>query len=167
MIIILSMNWLTSIMFISLNHPLTLGGILLMQTIMMGVVTGFLYYNFLFGYIIFLVMVSGLLIMFIYMTSIASNEKFKMPKTFNLMLVSIMMLTFTILITMMDSFFSNLINNLEHNLLTSTLLNNISLNKFYNPPFLWVSLVLMMYLLLTLFVIVKITNTNKGALRQK
>nr|WGL40302.1 NADH dehydrogenase subunit 6 [Dendroctonus valens] len=165
--IIITMSWMTSIMFISLNHPLTLGGILLMQTIMTSVASGFLYYNFWFGYIIFLVMISGLLIMFIYMTSIASNEKFKMPKMYPMALMLILMPVSSILFMMMDSLMSNLINNLEHTNIMSLALNNMSLNKFYNPPFLWISMALMMYLLLTLFVIVKITGTTNGPLRQK
>nr|WGL40328.1 NADH dehydrogenase subunit 6 [Tomicus brevipilosus] len=162
-----SLNWLLSISFIYMNHPLTLGFILLTQIILMSVSSGLLYYNFWFCYIIFLVMISGLLIMFIYMTSVASNEKFNMPKLNNLLILFIIILMMVLSMIILDKFYfnmSSITSFIKSNIL---LLNNLSLNKYFNMPHFYLAISLMSYLLLTLIVIVKITEIKKGPLRQK
>nr|AOY39795.1 NADH dehydrogenase subunit 6 [Hylastes ater] len=162
-----SLNWLLIFIFLYLNHPLSLGFILLTQTILMSLYSSLLYYNSWFSYILFLVMISGLMIMFIYMTSIASNEKFKMPKlkmNFKLIIFSMMvMLPF-----ISDYFFSTspmlMIMTNQMNLLFPMI---SPLIKFFNNPHLFMMFFLMNYLLLTLIIIVKIVTLNKGSLRQK
>nr|YP_009441601.1 NADH dehydrogenase subunit 6 [Hylastes brunneus]AOY40147.1 NADH dehydrogenase subunit 6 [Hylastes brunneus] len=162
-----SLNWFLIFIFLSMNHPLSLGFILLTQTILMSLYSSLLYYNSWFSYILFLVMISGLMIMFIYMTSIASNEKFKMPKikmNFSLIIFSMML----IMSTLIDYFFSSppmlMIMTNQINLLN---LMNSPLTKFFNNPHLFMMLFLMNYLLLTLIIVVKITTLNSGPLRQK
>nr|AOY39848.1 NADH dehydrogenase subunit 6 [Tomicus piniperda] len=162
-----SLNWLLSISFIYMKHPLTLGFILLTQIILMSLSSGLLYYNFWFCYIIFLVMISGLLIMFIYMTSIASNEKFNMPKLNNTLILFIIIMIMMISMIMMDKFYFNMNGNYLTNQSYSLLFNNLSLSKFYSMPHFYLTISLMSYLLLTLIVIVKITEIQKGPLRQK
>nr|YP_010850293.1 NADH dehydrogenase subunit 6 [Tomicus minor]WGH11784.1 NADH dehydrogenase subunit 6 [Tomicus minor] len=167
MLYMYSLNWLMAILFIYMKHPLTLGVILLMQMILMGLSSGLLYYNFWFCYIIFLVMISGLMIMFIYMTSIASNEKFKMPKMINMLMLFSIIMMMLIFIIMMDTYYFN--NNSVSSLNQSYIIlyNNLSMNKYYNFPHFYLTISLMLYLLLTLIVIVKITEIFKGPLRQK
>nr|AOY39769.1 NADH dehydrogenase subunit 6 [Hylurgops palliatus] len=163
-------NWLLIILFLSMNHPLTLGFTLLIQTILMSISTGLLNYNFWFSYILFLVMISGLMIMFIYMTSIASNEKFSMPSSKLTSILTLSIITIIISSLTMDKFYSILVTlmppmlNQSMNLLFPLI---SPLSKFINMPHLLMMLFLMNYLLLTLIVVVKITGLNEGALRQK
>nr|YP_009441965.1 NADH dehydrogenase subunit 6 [Hylastes attenuatus]AOY40186.1 NADH dehydrogenase subunit 6 [Hylastes attenuatus] len=165
-----TMNWLLTFLFLFMNHPLTLGFILLSQTIMMSVYSGLLNYNFWFSYILFLVMISGLMIMFIYMTSVASNEKFKMPKTsmlYTSMTIFILLMLMSLFIDKFYSILSTSMMILSNQTIVFMTPSFNPLTKFLNLPHSSMLLFLMNYLLLTLIVIVKITDLNKGALRQK
>nr|YP_009971770.1 NADH dehydrogenase subunit 6 [Cucujus kempi]QNG56480.1 NADH dehydrogenase subunit 6 [Cucujus kempi] len=149
--------------FLFLNHPLSFGLILLIQTILVALISGSISLNFWYSYILFLIMVGGMLVLFIYMTSIASNEKFKFsPKLF---------LSISLLIPI--SLFIMFINNL----LTPTYLNentnfnnlnfSFSMNKYMNWPTNMMYFIIIIYLFITLIAVVKITNINYGPLRQK
>lgn len=61
--------------FIFLNHPLTIGIILIAQTIIIAIFTGILLPSFWYSYILILVFLGGLLILFIYVSTIAANEQ--------------------------------------------------------------------------------------------
>nr|ARH54322.1 NADH dehydrogenase subunit 6 [Curculionidae sp. 6 AH-2016] len=159
------LNWTFSMIFIYMNHPLSLGCMLLIQTILISLSTGLIYSNFWFSYILFLIMIGGMLIMFIYMTSIASNEKFKLPKLMNIF--SLTMIIFIILtMILMDNFYSELNMN-KFVIFNLNLYNNLNLNKYFNYPNMLMMLFLMIYLLMTLIATVKIVDKNYGTLRQK
>nr|AWN56260.1 NADH dehydrogenase subunit 6 [Euschistus heros] len=72
----LSVMVLLSMMMMWMNHPLSMGLILILQTIMIAMIAGFMAKSFFFSYIITIIMLSGALVLFIYMASVASNEKF-------------------------------------------------------------------------------------------
>nr|AOY39705.1 NADH dehydrogenase subunit 6 [Scolytinae sp. BMNH 1040319] len=164
---ILIMNSMFSTLFMFLNHPLSLGSILLIQSILTAVLSGLIFINFWLSYILFLIMVGGMLIMFMYMTSIASNEKFKMPKTMMMIMLIITMLTaMMIMLNLSDS--SILPMNSEMiNMKLSKNFMNLSLNKFFNWPNFMMLIMIMTYLLITLIAIVKITKSKMGPMRQK
>nr|AXS66138.1 NADH dehydrogenase subunit 6 [Curculionoidea sp. 30 KM-2017] len=164
MYFILMLNLILSFLFILMNHPLSLGGTLLMQTISISLLTGYILHSFWFSYILFLIMIGGLLIMFIYMTSIASNEKFKIPKTLTIFLIALSILLFSIML--MKSDFSHFIHLKYFNFFEYLNLES-SLNKFFNLPNMKFLIFLMIYLLITLIAVVKITDKNTGPLRQK
>nr|ALO70452.1 NADH deshydrogenase subunit 6 [Coccinellidae sp. 1 EF-2015] len=154
------MLYISTIM-IFFNHPLSLGFSILIQTILSGLVIGMFSYNFWFSYILLLIMIGGLLILFIYMTSIASNEKFK----FSLMMTILLPIFFIM------SFFIN--TNLNYYLLNSFNLKmstiftyNLSMSKYYNFPSLMIMMFTIIYLLITLIAVVKICKINSGPLRQ-
>nr|YP_009353591.1 NADH dehydrogenase subunit 6 [Curculio davidi]AQX92152.1 NADH dehydrogenase subunit 6 [Curculio davidi] len=160
------LNLLFSIIFIYINHPLSLGGTLLIQTILMTMMSSFLFFNFWFSYILFLIMVGGMLVMFIYMTSIASNEKFKLPKNMLIYLMLILMV-YSVTLLFVDKFYSMIISMKFNSLNQSFLIMNLNLSKFYNYPNLNLLIFLMIYLLITLIAVVKIIGKNTGSLRQK
>nr|WGW17509.1 NADH dehydrogenase subunit 6 [Protohermes walkeri] len=166
--LILLINLIITWNFTQVNHPLAMGLILLLQTVMICLTSGILVQTFWFSYILFLIMLGGMLILFIYMTSLASNELFSISmKTLmmNLMLFSILLIIF-----MSDSFswISNSMN-LDMNLFKTLLLyseNSSELIKLYNFPTMNLTLLLINYLFLTLIIIVKMTNIFFGPLRQ-
>nr|ARH54309.1 NADH dehydrogenase subunit 6 [Curculionidae sp. 4 AH-2016] len=160
------LNLMFSIIFMFMNHPLSLGCILLIQTILMSLASGYYYYNFWFSYIIFLIMIGGMLVMFIYMTSIASNEKFKMPK-FMLLFNFIYMLISTMYFFLKDNFYSYILNSMTIMNFLTNLKSNFSLSKYFNYPGMYIMISLMIYLLFTLIAIVKIINKTHGTFRQK
>nr|YP_003204874.1 NADH dehydrogenase subunit 6 [Rhopaea magnicornis]ACO92574.1 NADH dehydrogenase subunit 6 [Rhopaea magnicornis] len=162
--IFMSITLISSIIFLFLKHPLSMGLILLIQTITISLTMGFFNLNFWYSYILFLVMIGGMLVLFIYMTSVASNEKFMF--SFKIMML-IMLLTIITLIMLMliDPYYSNL-NSLYTETLNYQYNYTLSLNKFLSPPMNMILLMLIIYLLITLIAVVKITNIKKGPLRQ-
>nr|ATG33642.1 NADH dehydrogenase subunit 6 [Gastrolina depressa] len=155
MLMILMMFY--SMIFIMLSHPLSCGMILMLQTILTAMLTGKMNTNFWYSYILFLIMVGGMLILFIYMTSIASNEKFKL----NFMLMTMMIIIIMMLLYMitMDMFYMNMKQTIN--------INYMSLMKYYNFPNLMLMLLMIIYLFITLIVVVKISKLTYGPLRQK
>nr|APX39437.1 NADH dehydrogenase subunit 6 [Cryptocephalus celtibericus] len=148
-----------------MKHPLTLGFVLLIQTTCIAILTGMMAMSFWSSYIIFLIMIGGLLILFIYMTSIASNEKFKFsPK----LLFFIVIETFlTLLMNFMDKFMiSSKLKTIETFSIQENIMPHLFLNKFINFPYNMIYMMMVIYLLITLIAIVKITSKTKGTLRK-
>nr|WIL79962.1 NADH dehydrogenase subunit 6 [Tenerus hilleri] len=154
-----------SLMIIFLSHPLSLGLILLIQTILTALMVGIINYNFWFSYILFLIMIGGMLILFIYMTSIASNEKFTISKFLIILSYFISSMISTTLI--LDSFFFNLsMINIETQMMNFNMNYKFSMNKIFNFPNFSLIYISLIYLLITLIAVVKISNFNMGPLRQ-
>nr|QVM79293.1 NADH dehydrogenase subunit 6 [Rhagium fortecostatum] len=166
MLFFLMLTMLLSIMFLFLNHPLSFGLILMIQTIFISLMSGLMNLNFWFSYILFLIMIGGMLILFIYMTSIASNEKFKFSyKIMLVMMISIyMMLMFTLFDNYMMEMNLNTYDFINQNFMLN---NNFSLSKFLNWPNNMIIYLMIIYLLMTLIAVVKITKIKSGPLRQK
>nr|AEP27506.1 NADH dehydrogenase subunit 6 [Barynotus obscurus] len=158
------MSWTLSTIFVFLSHPLSFGFVLLIQTIIISITSGILNFDYWFFMHLFLIMIGGMLILFIYMTSIASNEKFKFSYT---MFVSLYFyINYFYFSFFSDNFFS-MMDMTNDDLLNQSSDNiNLSMSKFMNPPSNAVMVMLMIYLLMTLVAIVKITQSNSGPLRQ-
>nr|APX39204.1 NADH dehydrogenase subunit 6 [Crepidodera aurata] len=156
---------MNSLLFMMFKHPLSCGLILLLQTILTSLITGLMNYNFWYSYILFLIMIGGMLILFIYMTSIASNEKFKI--NYKLMMLMFIPLMILLIMLIMDSYYFNYmqINNLK--VFSSNYNNNFSMKKYFNFPNHFIMLTMIIYLFITLIVVVKITYLTYGPLRQK
>nr|AVN67852.1 NADH dehydrogenase subunit 6 [Polyphaga aegyptiaca] len=150
---------MTSIMFMYTNHPLTMGLTLLMQTIIICITSGMLTQTFWFSYILFLIFLGGMLVLFIYVTSLTPNEMFHLSTTMILMMMATVSLTFLSI---------NLpLNNMDMMTHKFLMENEItpSLTKLYNKPNNMITILLATYLFLTLITVVKITNISKGPLR--
>nr|QIV24754.1 NADH dehydrogenase subunit 6 [Toxeutes arcuatus] len=164
--LILFILCLSSLIFILLNHPLSFGLILLIQTLMISLITGMMSSSYWFSYILFMIMVGGMLVLFIYMTSVASNEKFKFSLTI-LLLITIAV-TFFLLMIILDKFFLATSSfSLELINQNSYFQKNSPLSKFFNWPMSTNMFMIIVYLFLTLIMVVKITNIQYGPLRQK
>nr|ANJ70451.1 NADH dehydrogenase subunit 6 [Hydrochus sp. BMNH1425167] len=159
----LLMSLLTATIFTMLNHPMSMGFMLLIQTIMISTITGFLNFNWWFSYILFIIMVGGMLVLFIYMTSIASNEKFKF--SYKIMMIMFMMMMIMVINMLLDNYLFEYSNNHLHNIEN---INNINiiLNKFLCLPSNMIMFTMIIYLLITLIAVVKIADIKKGPLRQ-
>nr|YP_010275991.1 NADH dehydrogenase subunit 6 [Clogmia albipunctata]UHY38880.1 NADH dehydrogenase subunit 6 [Clogmia albipunctata] len=158
-----------SIFFLMLNHPLAMGIMLIIQTLTVAMIIGMMSKTFWLSYILFLTFLGGMLILFIYITSLASNEFF----FFNMKMLLLMGSFFLIICISIYFMDKNMIyfyqenmemklNNMTINYMNENFLN---LNKLYNFPINFITILLINYLFLTLIVIVKITNINKGPLR--
>nr|YP_010865952.1 NADH dehydrogenase subunit 6 [Cerapanorpa nanwutaina]WGT92185.1 NADH dehydrogenase subunit 6 [Cerapanorpa nanwutaina] len=168
----LSLNMIFSFIFTQMNHPLAMGLILLIQTLLICMISGLVTKTFWFSYILFLVFLGGMLILFIYMTSLASNEMF----TFSFKLTFIAIFSVMISIMMFFVIDQNLwifnFMNFDMEIMNKISFlnmneNSLNLTKLYNFPTSFITIMLINYLFLTLIVIVKITNIFYGPLRQK
>nr|APX39605.1 NADH dehydrogenase subunit 6 [Colaspidea globosa] len=148
---------------ILLNHPMSIGFTLLLSTVMISMMTGTMNSTFWFSYILFLVMIGGMLILFVYMTSIASNEKFKFSMKI-LMLNLLLMTTMLFLKNHKQSFL--LLKLKETKMFNYEKMMNESL-KYFTPSLNIIMISSMIYLLIALVMIVKITKKSKGPIRQK
>nr|YP_009502701.1 NADH dehydrogenase subunit 6 [Culex gelidus]ARB02572.1 NADH dehydrogenase subunit 6 [Culex gelidus] len=169
MMMIMFLCFITSFIFMQMKHPLAMGLMLLIQTFLTCLMTGIYSKTFWFSYVLFLIFMGGMLVLFIYVTSLSSNEMFSM--SFKLTFISIMMIFLFILISYFfdNSLMENFIKNNDsiqlfnkNNLFYE---NFLSLNKMYNFPTNLITLLLINYLFLTLLVTVKITKKNYGPLR--
>nr|AYR05374.1 NADH dehydrogenase subunit 6 [Coleoptera sp. ACP-2013] len=155
-----------SLTFMFLTHPLSMGFTLLIQAILIAMITGLLSHNFWFSYILFMVMIGGMLVLFIYMTSVASNEKFLYSNKLSILLLYLLMTIF--MFPFIDSFNSyQTSTNMDMMMYELTPMFNLSLSKYINMPTNWIMVLMIIYLLVTLIAVVKITNITYGPLRQK
>nr|YP_010852922.1 NADH dehydrogenase subunit 6 [Abraximorpha esta]WGM81062.1 NADH dehydrogenase subunit 6 [Abraximorpha esta] len=162
-----------SISMFFLKHPLSMGLMILIQTLIICLISGLYIYTYWFSYILFLTFSGGLLVLFIYVSSIASNEMFYFS-FFNK--IKMLMIMFNILILYFiyfnkfnwmnllfnyyenNNFFFNFLFNNDNN-------NNINLIKLYNEQTYFMMLMMIIYLFITLISVVKITNIFYGPLR--
>nr|QRW36355.1 NADH dehydrogenase subunit 6 [Hydroporus sp. IBE<ESP> AN585] len=168
---IIFLNLMFSMIFLFMNHPMSMGLILMVQTILIVLITGLYSYSFWFSYILFLIMIGGMLILFMYMTSLASNEKFKISK--NIIIIMMMMMLILIISYNNDSLLLEYINKNSNfmeslnNLMMLKNENSLSLYMLYNNPNFLINILMINYLLITLIAVIKITKSNNGPLRQK
>nr|YP_009350439.1 NADH dehydrogenase subunit 6 [Constrictotermes cyphergaster]AQP27024.1 NADH dehydrogenase subunit 6 [Constrictotermes cyphergaster] len=155
----MSMSAMTSLMFTQMKHPMAMGLMLLMQTTMVCLISGTMYSSYWFSYILFMIMIGGMLVLFMYMTSLASNEMFS-PSNKMLMLSSILL---PITMYMMPV----VTNNKEMNMHSTMMENEImtTTTVMYNQMMGMMTTMLVIYMLLTLIVVVNIINVSKGPLR--
>nr|WRO45138.1 NADH dehydrogenase subunit 6 [Habronychus sp.] len=162
MTILMLTTLILSISPLFLKHPLTMGMNLLIQTIVIALITGLMSLNFWISYLLFLVMVGGMLILFMYMTSIASNEKFSFSKPLTMMILVLILFFFIFMKT--EYFPFKNIDSIEF-LKFSTY--EMSPNKYFINNSKFILSILIVYLFITLIAIVNISSNSSGPLRQK
>ncbi|UQU34989.1 NADH dehydrogenase subunit 6 (mitochondrion) [Schistocerca serialis cubense] len=166
---IMSLSNVMNINFIKLSHPMSMMLFIILQTFLVGLMTGTMMESYWLSYILFLTFLGGMLVLFIYITSIASNEMFQ-PKSITMIITLTMwmfiMSTLIILdMTMFMDFFKNtetmnIDNPINYQEMT------MSLEKLYNSPTFIITMMMMIYLFLALLAVVKITNINQGPIRK-
>nr|YP_009472957.1 NADH dehydrogenase subunit 6 [Dalsira scabrata]AST10187.1 NADH dehydrogenase subunit 6 [Dalsira scabrata] len=149
-----------STLLMTFNHPLSMGFTLIMQTMLMALIMGYLMKSFFFSYIIIIIMLSGVLVLFIYMSSVASNEKFNMSYKNLLYVIIWSMAMYYIMYYMMYMYKIPLNNNLNMN-------DNISLIKLFNSMTSQITMMMVLYLLLTMIVVSNNAKVYEGPLRMK
>nr|YP_010954690.1 NADH dehydrogenase subunit 6 [Dorcus davidis]WMW30075.1 NADH dehydrogenase subunit 6 [Dorcus davidis] len=144
------------------NHPLSLGLLLLIQSTLIALISGWMNLTFWYSYILLLIMIGGMLVLFLYMTSVASNEKFKFSPLLIISSISCLMISVPISM-MLDQWFLNSKILISENI--NLIFSLMSLNKFLNFPAIMISISLIIYLLITLIVVIKISKFKQGPLR--
>nr|WEP24794.1 NADH dehydrogenase subunit 6 [Idioscopus sp. 'myrica'] len=142
-----------------MKTPMSMGMILMMQTTLMTMLMNKLMVTSWLTMITFLMMIGGLLILFIYMSSLASNEKFKI-NTKMFMIMSLM-------IMLSEELMQETQINENQSLLTMNYVEQLSLNKLYNKKSMMMTMIMVLYLLLTMIVVTKMVKHYEGPLRSK
>nr|YP_009032781.1 NADH dehydrogenase subunit 6 [Folsomotoma octooculata]AGL95080.1 NADH dehydrogenase subunit 6 [Folsomotoma octooculata] len=154
-LIMMSSIIISSIIMINV-HPMTLMIMILTQVLLICLMNWGVNKMSWFSYVLFLIFLGGLMVLFIYITSLASNEKFNF--NLNLVMTNIMwVIIATVLFFMM-------MKNEQYNLL-SWFISLKSFNEMYSFSMSLISLMTMIYLFLTLIVVVKTASKYEGPLR--
>nr|QXE46440.1 NADH dehydrogenase subunit 6 [Cephalcia infumata] len=161
-----------SIIFMLIKHPLSMMIIIIIYTINICMMVGLINKTFWFSYILFLIMLGGMMILFMYMTNLISNKIIKFNFLMFIMFLLILMFMNMIFIYIYNDYYLNFylnMNNKEMIKLNYNLLMNFELNMYINKIFMtnynYISLMLISYLFINLIAIVKIINIKKGPLR--
>lgn len=148
--IILFFNFL----FIIIKHPLSIGAVLLFQTLFIAVFSGLTLPSFWYSYILILIFLGGILILFIYVASMASNEKF--TQTF-------WAIPIIFILSIALSWIS--VKETKWTLKSLSMQRIPSYSWIYSTPIVMVSSFLIIYLFIVLVAIVKITKWWGGSIR--
>nr|UFK32275.1 NADH dehydrogenase subunit 6 [Eurhadina fusca] len=153
---LIKLMMIMSSFMVVMNHPMSMGLILMLQTMTIIIIMNKILSSSWFAMISFMMMIGGLLIMFMYMSSIASNEKFKLK--INMIIIMIYMI-----LLQDEMMIQNQINEVQEMMETKQL--NLSLTKIYNKKSMMITLMLVLYLLLTMISVTKMVKHHKGPLR--
>nr|YP_009236649.1 NADH dehydrogenase subunit 6 [Acraea egina]AMJ17113.1 NADH dehydrogenase subunit 6 [Acraea egina] len=153
------------------NHPLAMGILILIQTLLLCILSGMMINTYWFSYILFLIFLGGLLVLFIYVSSIASNEMFninlpnKILFSISISFSIISMIFFKKNLFWMNFHFNDEMINFFNNSLFFNNEYNFNLSKLYNKQTYFLMFLLVTYLFITLIAVIKITNIFFGPLR--
>nr|YP_010462980.1 NADH dehydrogenase subunit 6 [Epeorus alexandri]UUJ36859.1 NADH dehydrogenase subunit 6 [Epeorus alexandri] len=155
--------------FLTMSHPLAMGLILLCQTLLVALITGLLAPTCWFSYILFLVFLGGMLVLFIYVTSLASNEMFSISARTMALTGACLFLILSVSYLNDPSIWalSNYSDQAQALDWASPLPTLGLLVKLYNNPTHLFTLLLVIYLFLTLIAVVTVTQIFEGPLRSK
>nr|YP_002808533.1 NADH dehydrogenase subunit 6 [Scylla olivacea]ACO07213.1 NADH dehydrogenase subunit 6 [Scylla olivacea]ADK72520.1 NADH dehydrogenase subunit 6 [Scylla serrata] len=153
-----------SLLFTRLVHPLSMGLTLLIQTILISLSAGLMTYTYWFSYILFMIFLGGMLVLFIYVTSLASNESFSFSYSSLAFSISLILI-FIPLSIFYDPLLNETLTNSPLSSLTLNSSNVFIISWIYSTNLMNFTLFIILYLLLTLIVVVKISNLFKGPLR--
>nr|YP_010272391.1 NADH dehydrogenase subunit 6 [Phlogothamnus polymaculatus]UKE80388.1 NADH dehydrogenase subunit 6 [Phlogothamnus polymaculatus] len=155
--LIIKMMMLISTSISFLKTPMSMGVMLLMQTMLSTIILAKMMSSSWMSMIIFLMLIGGLLILFMYMSSIASNEKFK-PN------ISMMIMLLSIAIPLEEMMSTIQLNDTQENLMG---IETFTLTKIYNMKTMMITIMMFLYLLLAMIAVTKIIKIYKGPLRSK
>lgn len=143
-----------------------MGLILLIQTLVISTAVGLILPTFWFSYILFLVFLGGILVLFIYVASLASNEIFSLSTNSILILFTGGVITVIVILIIDPLHLNNLASFNEITVLTLLPeVYNIYVFKIYNLLNYMLTIVIIVYLLLALVIVANIVIVNEGPLR--
>nr|YP_011010690.1 NADH dehydrogenase subunit 6 [Halobates matsumurai]WPW47370.1 NADH dehydrogenase subunit 6 [Halobates matsumurai] len=145
---------------IILKHPLSMGFNLILITFLSSMVMSIWMKYTWYSYILVLVMLGGMLVLFMYMASIASNEIMKFSFKTLIMIMTTMMISAIFLKEEMLSFNMTIIQTMDGQ-------QNLSMMKLFNTKSSIITIMMALYLLMTMIYVIFITNTFEGPMRKK
>nr|YP_011010300.1 NADH dehydrogenase subunit 6 [Ventidius malayensis]WPW46915.1 NADH dehydrogenase subunit 6 [Ventidius malayensis] len=156
-LIMTMMTLSTTILF--LNHPLSLGFNLILLTVTISMMLLFMMKYSWYSYILVLVMLGGMLVLFMYMASIASNEIMKFSMKILIVMIIITITSYSLTLNDMLAQNEIIIETIENQ-------QNMSMMKLFNGKTSIMTIMMAIYLLMTMIYVIYITNTFEGPMRK-
>nr|ABR27930.1 NADH dehydrogenase subunit 6 [Triatoma infestans] len=147
------------------KHPLSMGLTLIIQTLLIAMMTGMMVNMFWFSYILVISMLSGMLVLFIYMASVASNEKFHTSWSMALFIMPFLASSLVLFFIVDQLETSSMWSTMKKSSMSNEQL--ISLLKLFNPHNMSITILLVSYLFLTMIAVTYVSNVYEGPLRMK
>nr|YP_010686248.1 dehydrogenase subunit 6 [Ranacris albicornis]WAX39752.1 dehydrogenase subunit 6 [Ranacris albicornis] len=166
---IMALSNVMNINFIQLSHPMSMMIFIIFQTFTISLTSGMMMESFWLSYILLLTFLGGMLVLFIYITSIASNEMFQSKAIIMMITLTVWIMIMFLLILMDKTMFIDFYKNTETVNINESINYQemtLSLSKLYNNPTFIITMMMMIYLFLALLAVVKITNINQGPIRK-
>lgn len=152
---LISLIIITNSIFIMVSHPLTIGLILIVQTLIIAFFSRLFLPSFWFSYILILVFMGGLLVLFVYVSTLASNEQINISPPYLFIFLTLLIFLVLLLIWTPREIFT----------LTDNSQLDYSYSWIFSLPLISLSFFLIVYLFIVLVAIVKITKFWGGAIR--
>nr|YP_010586274.1 NADH dehydrogenase subunit 6 [Ceratopsyche fukienensis]UZZ44036.1 NADH dehydrogenase subunit 6 [Ceratopsyche fukienensis] len=152
---------LTMLMYF-IKNPLNMGLLILFQTLIICLMMNFYLSYYWLSYILYLIMLGGILILFMYMCSIASNKIIQFNTNLFMFMISIFFISM-IFISNMKWINLNLLMINNFNFFFSN--EVLSMSKIYNNYTYKITIMLIIYLFILLLMVSMFTNSTKGPLR--
>nr|YP_009459931.1 NADH dehydrogenase subunit 6 [Cheumatopsyche campyla]YP_009459944.1 NADH dehydrogenase subunit 6 [Cheumatopsyche analis]AUT18196.1 NADH dehydrogenase subunit 6 [Cheumatopsyche campyla]AUT18209.1 NADH dehydrogenase subunit 6 [Cheumatopsyche analis] len=162
--ILMNLTFLISLILMIIKTPLNMGMLILFQTLIFSMILNINSNIYWMSYILYLIMLGGILILFIYMCSITSNEIFKF--NINFMILSFILYIYLLMMSYYKNFFwlNFMISKLNLNFfINKEIIMNVS--KIYNNFTMMITIILIIYLLISLLMVAMFTNMMYGPLR--
>lgn len=145
-------------------HPITIISLILIYSSIICIIINIWSFNYIYSLIIFLIIIRGILILFLYFARLISNEQHKISFNFLTFLRSILTLliifNYNLLFT---PFYKSQDTNHQINLKNYLLQN---LFKLYDYPYNYITIICILFLLISLFLIIKIRTPKSASLRK-
>nr|AZZ89164.1 NADH dehydrogenase subunit 6 [Betatropis formosana] len=156
---------LNSMITPQMKHPISMGFMLMTQTTLMCIYTSTIMSTSWFGFILFITMIGGMMIMFMYMSSIDSNNKFSiLNKTTTTTLMTIFMIMSTM--NLLDLTMEETTKLMENKFMMTNNEEMKSTSKFFMNLKYNCTIMIMMILLLTMISVTNISSTFEGPLKK-
>nr|AWN56229.1 NADH dehydrogenase subunit 6 [Dorymyrmex brunneus] len=162
-----------SILFlISMNmrsHPMIPMILIILYSIMMSFYISLWKINFMYSIMMFMIMISGLLIIFLYFSSLISNEQMTLnPNKLLTLTFLLSFLTFFMNLYYSKNYLFNLLNLSKENAplmhINEKMFSNIL--NLYTYPFNNITIICMLFLLMSLFTIIKMSSMKSKPMRK-
>nr|AXI98685.1 NADH dehydrogenase subunit 6 [Pseudoniphargus pityusensis] len=155
-------SMILSLMFLLESSPLFLSVMIILQTITLALIITLYTMSSWFSFMLLMIYLSGMMIIFIYVSSMASNEFFRF-NTRLLPLMTILSFTFILLIYTSISFKpAESLNFMDLNL---TQISTLKTMKMYSSSLFTMTILLIIYLLLAMIMVVKNSSFSEGPMR--
>nr|YP_010554591.1 NADH dehydrogenase subunit 6 [Cheumatopsyche brevilineata]UYO79211.1 NADH dehydrogenase subunit 6 [Cheumatopsyche brevilineata] len=162
--ILMNTIFMISLVLTVIKTPLSLGLLILIQTLIFSLILNINSNIYWMSYILYLIMLGGLLILFIYMCSIASNETIKININLTLFFTFMYFLMFSIYFYM-NFFWMNLMTSKMTMMIFMNKEVMLNISKIYNNFTMMITILLILYLLISLVMVSMFTNNDQGPLR--